>query len=484
MRANHFLVFVCTLFCLSIAAPLHAAGLPDFTQLAKNCGVAVVNIGTERTAKSGPENFFGDMFRNAPPGFEKFFEQFERFHDGQQQQRPQRKQRSLGSGFIISEDGYIVTNYHVVTDADVIRVNFHGSNPKGDSVTAKLIGSDEETDLALLKVDVKETLPFLKFGDSDALQVGAWVLAIGNPFGLDHTVTAGILSAKGRNIHSGPFDNFLQTDASINPGNSGGPLINTAGEVIGINTAIIASGQGIGFAIPSSMAAKIVDQIKGGKKIRRGWIGVAIQDVDQNSAKALGLDKARGALISSVMSGEPADKAGIKAGDIILSVDGKDIADANALLRTIAGQDPGAEIKIAVWRDGKSHELTLILGERTPEQLSAQRGRPSKPGKGTASDILGISVRPVTAEEARTLKLEKHQGGLMVVGVTPDKPAADNDILQGDVIVTANNKPLKTAQDLVAIVMEEAKERGAVLLQINRRGQLSFRAVPIAKEKP
>ena len=480
MRAKHSIALLCALFYLTLALPLQAAGLPDFVQLAKNCGVAVVNIGTERTAKSGPENFFGEMFRNAPPGFEKFFEQFDRFHEGQQQ-RPQRKQRSLGSGFIISEDGYIVTNYHVVADADVIRVNFQGSSPKNESVVAKLIGSDEETDLALLKVDVKEKLPFLKFGDSDALQVGAWVLAIGNPFGLDHTVTAGILSAKGRNIHSGPFDNFLQTDASINPGNSGGPLINMEGEVIGINTAIIASGQGIGFAIPSSMAANIVDQIKGGQKIRRGWIGVTIQDVDQNSAKALGLDKARGALIGSVMPGEPADKAGMKAGDVILSVDGKDIADSSALLRTIAGKNPGAEIKITVWRDGKSHDLTLTLGERTPEQLSAQRGGPGKPGKGMESDVLGISVRPVTAEEMRTLKLEKNQGGLMVVSVTPGKPAAENDIRQGDVIVGANNKSVKSAQDLTKIVTEEGRERGAVLLQINRRGQLSFRAVPIAK---
>ncbi|MDR0466205.1 MAG: Do family serine endopeptidase, partial [Deltaproteobacteria bacterium] len=412
MSAKHSLAFASAVLCLNLALPLHAAELPDFTQLAKNSGIAVVNIGTERSSKSGPENFFGDMFRNAPPGFEKFFEQFERFHDGQQPQRPQRKQRSLGSGFIISEDGYLVTNYHVVADADVIRINFQGSSPKNESVVAKLIGSDEETDLALLKVDVKDKLPFLKFGDSDALQVGAWVLAIGNPFGLDHTVTAGILSAKGRNIHSGPFDNFLQTDASINPGNSGGPLINMQGEVVGINTAIIASGQGIGFAIPSGMASKIVAQIKDGKKIRRGWIGVTIQDVDQNSAKALGLDKTRGALIGSVMPGEPADKAGVKAGDVILSVDGKDIDDSNSLLRTIAGKQPGAEIKIIVWRDGKARELNLTLGERTPEQLSAQRGGPGKPGKDEESDILGISVRPVTAEEARALKLEKNQGGL------------------------------------------------------------------------
>ena len=467
------------LLCFGLVMPLHAASLPDFTELAVKSGSAVVNIGTERAAKSGPENFFGEMFRNAPPGFEKFFEQFDRFHDGQQQ-RPQQKQRSLGSGFIISEDGYIVTNYHVVADADVIRVNFQGNKQATESIIAKLVGSDEETDLALLKVDVKEKLPFLNFGDSDALKVGAWVLAIGNPFGLDHSVTAGILSAKGRNIHAGPFDNFLQTDASINPGNSGGPLINMEGEVIGINTAIIASGQGIGFAIPSIMAAKIIDQIKDGKKVRRGWIGVTIQDVDQNSAKALGLDKAHGALIGSVMDGEPADKAGVKAGDIILSVEGKEIADSSALLHAIADKAPGSKIKIIVWREGKSLELTLVLGERSSEQLSAQRGGPAKPGKGLETDSLGISVRPVTAEEARSLKLEKNQG-LMVVSVSPGKPAAENDIRQGDVIISANLKIVNSPQELVDIISKDGKERGAIMLQINRRGQLSFRAIPLTK---
>ena len=456
-----------------------AANLPDFTELAKNCGPAVVNIGTERTTKSGPEDFFGEMFRNAPPGFERFFEQFDRRRE-EGRQRPPQKPRSLGSGFIISEDGYIVTNYHVIADADVIRVNFQGNSRQQASIVAKLVGSDEETDLALLKVDVKEKLPFLKFGDSDTLHVGAWVLAIGNPFGLDHTVTAGILSAKGRIIHAGPFDNFLQTDASINPGNSGGPLINTAGEVIGINTAIIAGGQGIGFAIPSAMASNIVEQIKDGKKIRRGWIGVTIQDVDANTARAMGLDKARGALIGSVMAGEPAEKAGLTAGDIILMVDGKEIADANALLRAIASKNPGSKITLSVWRDGKNLGLSLTLGERSPEQLAAQRGGPAKPGKEQEADSLGISVRPVTAEEARNIKLEKNRG-LMVVSVTPGKPAAESDIRQGDIIVAANLKSVGTPQELTKIIEENGKERGAIMLQINRRGQLLFRAVPLCK---
>jgi serine protease Do len=474
MRTRYCTALLCSLF-LCLAAPLQAADLPDFTRLAKNAGPAVVNIGTERAAKTESGDPFGEMFRNAPPGFEKFFEQFERFHGGQ---RPQQKQRSLGSGFIISEDGYIVTNNHVVADAEVINVNLQGNSRKNESLRAKLIGSDEETDLALLKVEVKEKLPFLKFGDSDALQVGSWLMAIGNPFGLEHTVTAGILSAKGRNIRSGPFDNFLQTDASINPGNSGGPLLNSEGEVVGINTAIIASGQGIGFAIPAAMASKIIEQLKDGRKVRRGWIGVTIQDVDQNSAKALGLDKPRGALIGSVMSGEPAEKAGVKAGDVILAVDDKEIEDSAALLRAIAGSAPGSKVKLSIWRGGAGTTVTLTLGERSPEQLSAQRGD-SSPGKGQKTDSLGISVRPVTAEEARVHKLEKNQG-LMVVSVTSGKPAAENDIRQGDVIVSANLKSVGTPRELAAIV-EESRERGAIMIQISRRGQISFRAVPLAQ---
>lgn len=465
------------------AAPLtalqgaHAANLPDFTELTKKSGSAVVNIGTEKTSKQGPEEGMGGMFRNAPPGFEKFFEQFERFNN---QRRPQQKQRSLGSGFIISADGYIVTNYHVVADADVISVNLEGATGKAESIPAKLVGSDEETDIALLKVEVKKPLPFLKFGDSDKLQVGEWLLAIGNPFGLDHTVTAGILSAKGRNIRSGPFDNFLQTDASINPGNSGGPLLNMEGEVIGINTAIIASGQGIGFAIPSSMAEQITSQIKDGKKVRRGWIGVTIQDVDENTAKALGLEKPHGALIGSVMPGEPADKGGMKSGDVVISVQGKEVDDSAALLRAIAAMAPGSTSKIKVWRNGSAKDLSVVLGERTPEQLSAQRGAPAKDGKQQEAVNLGVSVRPVTAEEARQLKMDKPQG-LIVVEVDNGKPAAEADIRSGDVILQANFTPVNDVATLSKIIKEVGAARGAVMLQVNRRGDTFLRAIPIAK---
>lgn len=460
--------------CLFLAATAaaRAGELPTFTDLAQKAGPAVVNIGTEKTSKGG-DDILGEMQRNLPPGFEKFFEQFERFHGP----RPPRKQRSLGSGFIISPDGYIVTNHHVVADADVIRVNLEGTPGRTESIRAKLVGADEETDIALLKVDAKEPLPYLRFGDSDKLKVGEWLLAIGNPFGLDHTVTAGILSAKGRNIHSGAFDNFLQTDASINPGNSGGPLLNLAGEVVGINTAIIASGQGIGFAIPSNMAAQIAEQIKGGKKVRRGWIGVTIQDVDENVAKALGLGKARGALIGSVMPDEPADKAGVRAGDIVTAVDGNGVEDAAALLRAIAARKPGSVVALTVWRNGGVKEFKVTLGERSAEQLAAQRGNPAKPEGKEQAAALGLAVRPLTTEEARSLNLGKGQG-LMIVSVEPGKPAADADLRSGDVILTANLVPVGDVAALSKIV-HEAAGRGAVMLQINRRGEVFFRPIPL-----
>lgn len=457
-----------------------AANLPDFSELAAKCGPAVVNIGTERKASAnGAEEFFGEMFRNMPPGFEKFFEQFgdNRGRKGPGNKRPQRKQKSLGSGFLVSADGYIVTNNHVVAEADVIHVTLDERDGKSRNFKATLIGSDEETDLALLKVETKNPLPFLVFGNSDALKVGEWLLAIGNPFGLDHTVTAGILSAKGRNIRSGPFDNFLQTDASINPGNSGGPLLNMDGQVVGINTAIIASGQGIGFAIPSNMAAKIIDQIKNGKKVSRGWIGVTIQDVDDNSAKALGLKDAAGALVGSVMENEPAAKAGIKDGDVILAVDKKNIEDSAALLRAIADKAPGSSAVLTVWRDGKTQDLTVTLGERKSSQVMSKEGASQKQQD---ESLLGLSVRPLKKAERSELKIAKDEG-LLIVSVEPDKAAAEADLQPGDIILKANQMPVNSAADLSKIVKEVGMKRGAVMLQIQRRGEVYFRAVPLGK---
>lgn len=455
------------------------AALPEFTDLARNCGPAVVNINTEKTAKSnGSEEFFGEMFRNLPPGFERFFEPFHRGPQGKGN-RPQPKQKSLGSGFIISSDGYIVTNYHVVDGADVIRVTLDEKTGKGSSVKATLVGSDEETDLALLKIDVKESLPCLNFGDSDKMQVGEWVLAIGNPFGLDHSVTAGIVSAKGRRINAGAFDNFLQTDASINPGNSGGPLINMKGEVIGINTAIIASGQGIGFAIPSNMARDIIDQIRGGNKVSRGWLGIVIQDVDEQTAKALGLSDAKGALVASVQPGQPADLGGLKDGDIIVGLDGQVVEDREALLRSVAAKKPGSQTKVEVYRDGKRQMCTVTLGDRSSgiDGLSS-----NVPGSQDKAEVnLGLTVRPLTPEEANRMEIKN--GGLLILGIDNDKPAASVDLRPGDVIIKANMKQVKTIADLGKIVKDEGVKRGAVVLQVNRRGDVFFRSVELTAQK-
>ena len=435
MRIKHFLPAVLTLVLFTAAQFAQAASLPEFSELAAKCGPAVVNISAERTspAAAGPEEFFGEMFRGMPPGADRFFEFFG--GPNARGKRPPQKQMSRGSGFIISPDGYIVTNYHVVADGDSIQVTLDESNGKTAPLTATVVGTDEDTDLALLKVEAKKDLPFLKFGDSDALLVGEWLLAIGNPFALDHTVTAGILSAKNRNIHAGPFDNFLQTDASINPGNSGGPLLNMKGEVIGINTAIIASGQGIGFAIPSNMAAGIVEQIKSGKKVSRGWIGVTIQDVDENTAKALGMEHPSGALVA---------------------------------------------IALDVWRNGKAVTMDVTLGDR---QTGVNSGKPSEADqKQQNQGQLGLTVRPIKDEERRELKLEG-KGGLLVLDVDPSKPAAEAGVRPGDVIVKANRQAVSSPEDLSKIVAGEGSKRGAVMLQINRRGENIFRAVPVSSGK-
>ncbi len=479
MALRNLLNSVVCVFLLASASLVHAAELPDFTALAEKAGPAVVNISTETEVSQGKQNNLGNLFRNLPPGFDQFFEQFGPFGNlPQQGQQTQRKQRSLGTGFIVSPDGYIVTNYHVVGEADIIHVNLQGAIGKAEAIPAKVIGSDEETDLALIKVDVDEKLPYLAFGDSDAAKVGEWVLAIGNPFGLGHTVTAGILSAKGRNINAGPFDNFLQTDASINPGNSGGPLINMRGEVIGINTAIIASGQGIGFAIPSSMASSITDQLKTGQKVRRGWIGVTIQNLDENAAKALGLTKAEGALIGSVMPGEPAEKGGVKAGDVIIAVNNESVKDSAALLRAIAAHQPGSKVNLTAWRNGEEKVLTVTLGERNVENFLGQSNKNDPKKEQSAS--LGIAVRPLTAEESKSLDVPQGKG-LLIVEVDKGAPAAEADLRAGDVILTANMTPVNDVQTLAKIV-KDISTRGAIMLQIHRRGEVFFKAVPLAKK--
>jgi serine protease Do len=466
---------VCIALCLSLAVPVQArVNLPDFSELVDQAGPAVVNLSTTRTVKSQDQmrEFFKNHPRSGP--FEEFFEQFERqFKDDS----PSRRQRSMGSGFIISKDGYIVTNNHVVEEADEIKVQLRGQEKP---VSAKVIGRDPELDLAVVKIDNGGDLPFLEFGDSDAVKVGSWVMAIGNPFGLQNTVTAGIVSAKGRVIGAGPFDNFIQTDASINPGNSGGPLLNLDGKVVGINTAIIASGQGIGFAIPSNMAKTVIADLREQKEVKRGWLGVSIQDVDENTAKALGLAEPNGALITTVMEGDPAAKAGVQVGDVVTEVGGHPIKDANGLLRAIASIKPGGKAELTVWRKGKSVKLAVTLGQRDGAKLA--KSQPGGKEEAPSRNDLGLSLRLLKPEEAKALGLTGGKG-LMVTEVAPGSPADEVELKPGDVILEANQTAVSTVAEFNKILEQDARKKGVVLLLIKRGQQNLFRTVPLPEKK-
>ncbi|MDR0339143.1 MAG: DegQ family serine endoprotease [Desulfovibrio sp.] len=464
------LAALCLIVTLLAAIPAQAAPPADFRELVKTAIPAVVNISSERTEEVRSINPF-DMFRGHPD-MERFFGPFEDFYNRAPRSR---KTNSLGSGFIISPDGYIVTNNHVVEGADVIRVNISGKNKKDDSFTAEVIGTDPETDLALLKIKA-EDLPFLPFGNSDVLEVGEWVVAIGSPLGLDHTVTAGILSAKGRNIQSGSYDDFLQTDASINRGNSGGPLLNMNGEVVGINTAIAQRAQGIGFAIPSVLAQRIIGDLKDHKKVNRGWLGVTIQDVDSATAKALAMKDNKGALVNSVLDGQPAALAGIKDGDVIIAINNQPIEDTEQLLRTVALLNPGAKAAITVWRDGRSEKITLTVAER-----DRNLGDKGGPDTGSQDNLLGLKVRPIAPDDVRRFNLNSNSG-LLITGISPDSPAADAGLQPGDVVLAVNKQPVNSAAELADKIAATSKQRGAVLLHISRQGQVFFRAIELDKK--
>ena len=474
MQKRFFLFSLIPFFAI-MASAAKADNLPDFTTLVKDAGPAVVNISTEKTVEQSGSPFAWNFPKGSP--FDNFFKQFD--IPGGNGQPLTRKEKSLGSGFIISQDGYIVTNNHVVENATSITVNLQGKNNKPISTTAEVVGTDAETDLALLKVKQDFDLPYLEFGDSDQIAVGEWVIAIGNPFGLDHSVTKGIISAKGRNIQAGPFDSFLQTDASINPGNSGGPLINMSGKVIGINTAIIASGQGIGFAIPSNMAKEVIGQLRTDKTVKRGWLGVQIQKVDESAAKALGLKEPIGALVGEVFPDGPAHKAGIKAGDVIIRIKGEDVADNSDLLHKVAALKPGTKVSVVVWRNGKERETSLTLGTRDLNR-TVQAALPGNPAEGTLEAKLGINIRPLAKEEARALG-DEGGNGLLVISVDADKPAAEAGLREGDILQTANLQELQSVSDLQKIIEQDAVKKGAVMFKVLRNGQSFFLAVPLDK---
>jgi serine protease Do len=440
---------------VSVAAPPSFLSPQLFVELTRRVKPGVVNISTKKVVKGG-----GRVFRQfSPPSRERdLFRDFfgEEFFDRFFGEIPQRDfvQRSLGSGFIIDKDGYIITNNHVIEGASEIRVRL--STEK--EYDAEIVGRDPKTDLALIKIKSRNDLPAVELGDSDKVEIGEWVMAIGNPFGLSHTVTVGIVSAKGRVIGSGPYDDFIQTDASINPGNSGGPLFNIQGEVVGINTAIVATGQGIGFAIPVNVAREIIPQLKKQGKVTRGGIGVYVQKMTPELAKSFGLEKGEGALVADVIAGAAAEKGGIRRGDVIIRFDGKEIHEMNELPRVVAATPVGKEVEVEILREGKPMKLKLKVGELKEEAAA--------PAEEKASVDLGMSVQEITPEMARQLRL-KETGGVIVSQVESGSPADEAGLQRGDIIQEINGQSIRRLGDYQA-AMGKVKKDEVVRLLVKR----------------
>jgi serine protease Do len=481
-----FLVLAATAF----ASPASAhSGPPGFADLAEKLLPAVVNISTTQTVTSKGDDALPDL--QLPPGspFEDFFKQFkQQQQDLQSGQSKKHKATAVGSGFIIDPSGLIVTNNHVIEDADEITVILQDDT----NMTATLVGRDKKTDLALLKVNSKKPLPAVSFGDSDKLRVGDWILAIGNPYALGGTVTAGIISARARDIQSGPYDEFLQTDAPINRGNSGGPMFDMDGNVVGVNTAIYSPSGGsigIGFAIPSSLAKNIIDQLKSHGKIRRGWLGVHIQNVTQDIADSLGMPSAKGALVSSAAPDSPAAKAGILPGDVITSFDGRDVPNMHRLPLMVAETDVDKTVDVVVFRKGQNMTVKVKVAELSAAKDSdldkeeQEALRPESEPAADKIDELGLSVAPLTDKLRTKYGIKKEVKGLVVTVVASEGIGADEGFQPGDVISEAAQQPVKSAKDLTELAQKAKKDSKPLLLLINRKDDLQYIAVSFGKKK-
>jgi serine protease Do len=457
--------------------------LPDsFGDLADQLVPAVVNISTTQAMPEKGNEKESAETPEVPPSspFDDFFRDFfnnRGGHNGQGAPRP--LVHSLGSGFIIDASGLIVTNNHVIAGAEEINVILADDT----ILRAQIVGRDTVTDLALLKVEAKQPLPEIKWGDSNKARVGDWVLAVGNPFGLGGSVTAGIVSARARDIHAGPYDDFLQTDAPINRGNSGGPLVNLAGELIGINTAIYSptgGSIGIGFAIPSSLARPVIEQLQKNGKVERGWVGVRIQAVTDEIAESIGLDKPRGALVTDVDQNSPAAKAKLQPGDVILSFDGKPIERTRQLPRLVAETPADKTVKLTLWRDGKESSVDIKIGPLNPDKL-ATAAPAAPPSKDIATiDTIGMSLAKVTSELRRDLELPEDTKGVVVVDVDEGGPAAKRGVQAGDVVAAIGRDAI-TAPEQVPDKVEAARKAGRklVLVKIERDGAAQFVALPV-----
>jgi serine protease Do len=443
---------------------------PAFADVAarvKPAVVAVVAQGKAEASGGRHHQFLPEFPEDSPFGemFRRFFQ--ERAPSGE------RETRSMGSGFIIAPDGWIVTNAHVIDGAREVDVVLDD----GTRYTAQIRGRDAKTDLAVLKIEPRQPLPHVSLGDSGQARVGDWVLAVGNPFGLGGSVTAGIVSARGRDIQSGPFDDFLQIDAPINRGNSGGPLFDAQGQVIGINTAILSptgGNVGVGFAMPAELARPVVERLMAHGRVDRGWLGVQIQSLTPELLEGLGVKDERGALVAGVVPGGPAEKAGVRVGDLITAVDGKPLAGFKDLPRLVAAAQPGARAALTVLRQGKPEEIQVVLGQ-APEEEPVAAAAPADP------DSLGLAVAPITPDARSRYRLSDEAQGVLVVGVTQGGPAARAGIRPGSVISMVGQEPVSTPEDLAREVKQAAVERrGSVLLLVDSGEDRRFVAVRFA----
>ncbi|HCU25080.1 MAG TPA: peptidase [Deltaproteobacteria bacterium] len=429
-------------------SPGQTSQVPSFAELARRVQAAVVNISTSKTVRA-----------SRFPGYPQDF--FERFQRG----TPAYRQNSLGSGFILNKDGYILTNNHVISGADQIQVKLSD----GRTFDAQVVGSDPKTDISVIKIDAHDSLPVVYLGNSDALEIGDWVLAIGNPFGLTQTVTAGIVSAKGRVIGAGPYDDFIQTDASINPGNSGGPLFNLRGEVVGINTAVVASGQGLGFAIPINMVKAVIPQLIKGKAVERGYLGIGLQEVTTEIAQALGLSKPEGALVAQVYEASPAAQAGILPGDLILSFNGQAIVKNNDLPILVAQAAVGSESSIEVLRKGEHKSFRV--------KVASLEAPPKARFSGGNSTLLGVAVRNLIPAEVNHHGLSQGQG-VMVTDIDESSSAAAVGVRPGDVILQFNDKPVAGSQEFTQLT-QRLKTGQMVRLLVKRGPMTAFFAFKV-----
>lgn len=473
------------------SAPLAGQPLQSYADIVAADKPAVVTVTTEIVERQPDMQMQGAPDGSMPPEefFRRFFGQngpmpgFPMVPGMPGQGGPEgapRKGMALGSGFIISADGHIVTNNHVIDHATKITVTLDD----GTELPATLIGTDPKNDIAVLKVDAKSNLPTVTWGNSDALRLGDPVLAIGDPFGIGTTVTAGIVSARGRDLHSGPYDDFIQVDAAINHGNSGGPLVDASGKVVGINTAIYSpngGNVGVGFAIPSAQAEKVVEALIANGSIEHGFIGVQIQPMDEQIAGAIGLKEAKGALVSGVKDGSPASDAGIKAGDVITAVNGTPVEDPRAVSRAIADMAPGDKAKIDLWHEGKAQTVDVTIGKLPGDEAAA---KPASNGAEPANPVaeLGLTVDDLTADTVQALGLPEGTQGAVITSVDPNGPAADQGLRAGDVVESVNQIAVTSAADLTGAVSAAQKAgHDAALLLVNRQGERQFVAVPFAK---